>query len=279
MSQKSINSLNQHQSPIKLQPEEVPSKISTSKRLVSTSLMFSYFGDSHCYLNRKYSENNAIDFLHSNNFVRKDSLCLNNDETKDNEEEDMVNSEENESEDEENEYGQLNANGVYNQQYINQQPQDSNNKLPLFRFNLNQQFNLMTLNQIQQQQRPRFNSGNFTMAPNNFNFQSPYQVENYEKKGWICSQCNNFNYDTRNKCNRCHAARTSKKNKKNNVNNNNVNTNNRQFSERVGDWICFNCKNLNFSFRTICNRCQLSKEESEDMLVKYQMNNKDDINN
>ena len=138
MSQKSTNSVKQTPSPIKPLPEE------TSKRFVPSSLMFSYFNDSHCYLNRKYSENNAIDFNHSNNFVRKDSLCVNNEETKDNEEDDMVNSEENESEDEED--GQLNANGVYNQQYINQ---DSNSKLPLFRFNLNQQFNLMTLNQIQ----------------------------------------------------------------------------------------------------------------------------------
>ena len=186
MSQKSTNSVKQTPSPIKPLPEE------TSKRFVPSSLMFSYFNDSHCYLNRKYSENNAIDFNHSNNFVRKDSLCVNNEETKDNEEDDMVNSEENESEDEE--YGQLNANGVYNQQYINQ---DSNSKLPLFRFNLNQQFNLMTLNQIQQQQRPRFNSGNFTMLPNTFNFQPPYQVELPKKGGWVCSQCNNYNYNTR----------------------------------------------------------------------------------
>jgi hypothetical protein len=35
------------------------------------------------------------------------------------------------------------------------------------------------------------------------------------------------------------------------------------FVERVGDWNCFKCKNLNFSFRVICNRCQLTKKESE----------------
>lgn len=35
------------------------------------------------------------------------------------------------------------------------------------------------------------------------------------------------------------------------------------FVERVGDWTCFKCKNLNFSFRVVCNRCQLSKKESE----------------
>lgn len=33
------------------------------------------------------------------------------------------------------------------------------------------------------------------------------------------------------------------------------------FAERVGDWVCNNCKNLNFSFRNICNRCQMTKTE------------------
>jgi len=28
-------------------------------------------------------------------------------------------------------------------------------------------------------------------------------------------------------------------------------------AERVGDWLCLNCNNLNFSFRDICNRCDL----------------------
>ena len=135
MSQKSVHSLNiQNKSPIKNNPfcdedhTEVPSKISTSKKLPLTSPMFSYFSDSHVYLNRKYSENIGNDLLNSKNFLRKDSLCP-NDETKDNEEENGSNimySEENEdeenevSEEEDEEYGQLNANGVYNQQYKNQ---------------------------------------------------------------------------------------------------------------------------------------------------------------
>jgi hypothetical protein len=35
----------------------------------------------------------------------------------------------------------------------------------------------------------------------------------------------------------------------------------RPFGERTGDWICRNCRNLNFAFRTECNRCKLSKKE------------------
>ena len=36
-----------------------------------------------------------------------------------------------------------------------------------------------------------------------------------------------------------------------------------EFVEREGDWCCYRCKNINFSFRDICNKCQFSKEESE----------------
>ena len=39
----------------------------------------------------------------------------------------------------------------------------------------------------------------------------------------------------------------------------------KDFIERIGDWCCYKCKNLNFSFRDYCNRCELSKEISEEM--------------
>ena len=41
--------------------------------------------------------------------------------------------------------------------------------------------------------------------------------------------------------------------------NKNLNKYKKQFIERPGDWICGKCKNLNFSFREKCNRCNLSK--------------------
>ncbi len=41
--------------------------------------------------------------------------------------------------------------------------------------------------------------------------------------------------------------------------------------ERKGDWLCPKCRNLNFAFRLICNRCQLAKSEAENM-ISFQQN-------
>ena len=29
--------------------------------------------------------------------------------------------------------------------------------------------------------------------------------------------------------------------------------------EKFGDWVCFKCRNINFSYRSNCNRCNISK--------------------
>ena len=55
------------------------------------------------------------------------------------------------------------------------------------------------------------------------------------------------------------SALKNDKNKKRNEKKKNKNN----FVKREGDWTCFMCKNLNFAFRKICNKCKLPKEESE----------------
>ena len=40
----------------------------------------------------------------------------------------------------------------------------------------------------------------------------------------------------------------------------------RGFIERKGDWHCSKCKNINFAFRKECNKCKITREESEKRL-------------
>lgn len=40
----------------------------------------------------------------------------------------------------------------------------------------------------------------------------------------------------------------------------------KKFVERKGDWRCSKCKNINFSFRDKCNKCKITKEESQKYL-------------
>lgn len=58
-------------------------------------------------------------------------------------------------------------------------------------------------------------------------------------------------------CNNCQKNLEKKKKKKK-----------AEFVEREGDWSCYRCKNINFSFRDVCNKCQLSKDESEKKFIK-----------
>ena len=50
------------------------------------------------------------------------------------------------------------------------------------------------------------------------------------------------------------------------------NNNRRQFMERPGDWICYYCQNLNFTFRNNCNRCHVPRIESQRLIQKLEMN-------
>ena len=118
--------------------------------------------------------------------------------------------------------------------------------------------------------------------------ESDYIIEMFGRVGWICEQCNNFNYDTRNKCNRCGIQKLPKKISKMKRKNQKIkneqeklkekekkenhNHKNNILKERKGDWICAKCANLNFSFRVFCNCCNFSKIESEKLMKQSNYN-------
>ena len=43
--------------------------------------------------------------------------------------------------------------------------------------------------------------------------------------------------------------------------------------ERKGDWSCPKCRNLNFAFRTNCNRCHLNRTENKKYIQHCGKNN------
>jgi hypothetical protein len=91
------------------------------------------------------------------------------------------------------------------------------------------------------------NKSNFTYHKNGKNLpqknnEDEYLTQMFGKMGWICALCNNFNYQSRNKCNRCGALKKPKKI---------LNADNTKNS-----WICMNCKNFNNPFNNVCSRCK-----------------------
>ena len=89
-----------------------------------------------------------------------------------------------------------------------------------------------------------------------------YLIRMFGKYGWICRICNNFNFETRNKCNRCFYYKLPKTlieiNKQKEEN---KKLHKKKAKEKKTDWICLNCNNLNYAFRKFCNRCQIERND------------------
>ena len=64
----------------------------------------------------------------------------------------------------------------------------------------------------------------------------------------------------------------SDQNNNNYINKSNINKKKekkkKNFIQKENDWICYDCKNINFSFRNKCNRCKLLKEDSESKFLE-----------
>lgn len=98
--------------------------------------------------------------------------------------------------------------------------------------------------------------------------------------GWVCSECQNYNFCGRSSCNRCDKQKDDKdfNGKPKHLLKNETTQAKRVEPEietpakkdtqapvataaakkgrKDGDWVCPFCSNLNFSFRNECNRCK-----------------------
>ena len=265
-SSKMFNPFNHQISNIETELKEIMPQFLQNKIEEYSSPILSYFKTSNQYLIRKYSEDhNIIDMEKSSNFIRKDFYYSNEQNNSNSSKE--TNSNENSIDN-----NQINTNiNLINEMQI----QNNKNQYNLSNINFQNKVNKGN----NQKQGKTINSMmiiNNNMPIFSQNNNSNKNIEMFGKKGWICNFCNNFNYENRSKCNRCKIAKNNQKNKnlqKINFDKKNIQISNQtnqndlllkpKFSERVGDWFCFKCKNLNFSFRTFCNRCQLSKEDSD----------------
>ena len=100
-----------------------------------------------------------------------------------------------------------------------------------------------------------------------------FTPKNFKKNDY-----NNNNYNSSNNI-FINNINLNNNNNKNNINSEHKKTKKTKLKEREGDWTCFFCKNLNFSFRKKCNRCGIQREKSEILYDNYMENLKKIINN
>ncbi len=112
---------------------------------------------------------------------------------------------------------------------------------------------------------------------NKKNKDDEYLIEMFGKRGWICILCNNFNYETRIKCNRCGELKKPKKITNLKLKMKKQQTDENQSDNQNKDWVCSFCKNFNYSFRSVCNRCKIPKNPQ--IVENYNPSNSNYIKN
>lgn len=113
---------------------------------------------------------------------------------------------------------------------------------------------------------------------------------NFPDGGWECSKCQNYNFKGRKNCHRCKkskddediegkpehmmmapqakaAMKASQKQKRTTQKGKKAEE---EGAKTSGDWVCQGCSNHNYSFRNVCNKCQMSYDESANLLSSYQ---------
>ncbi len=93
-----------------------------------------------------------------------------------------------------------------------------------------------------------------------YNRRDDHRGNDSQKSDWICADCDNVNFAWRTECNSCGKAKEGnvkgyKSSFRDNNRSNNRRDRPRQENHGRNDWECPSCNNVNFSFRTECNKC------------------------
>ena len=208
--------------------------------------------------------NNMKNYNFINNYKNKESNFIYNNK-KENDKNKASGSNKNLTIEEEGKLGAFPKKEINNNN-INSFIESNNNELKIFIININcpsfkpSNFNNKEIKNITSESNTISNKvENKIRDKENGLAEDEYSIKMFGKKGWICVLCNNFNFETRILCNRCKSLKNPKKivytkSKIKKGLNSNKNKN-----EENNDWICSKCQNLNYSFRTICNRCKAPK--------------------
>ena len=255
-----------------------------------SSPLFDYFKGSDNYLSKIHER--TVDMRHSLNFIKKDNffgintkakVILNNinniyQNNKDNNKSrkdniisgDKNNSKQRFSYNYKNGFNSINdiqinnnINNInnYNNNYINNNYLLSNNNYP------QQIFNINYINLNNYQNVPRINNNNIiNKRKMTYSIEGPF-IGNYFNNILNQNSTPNQNQQNLNPILFSYNEEQSKLGVNNNKINSKKNINNakikrKPFDIREGDWKCPKCNNLNFSFRKICNRCQIPKPEN-----------------
>ena len=178
----------------------------------------------------------------------------------------------------------FNNNNSYNNNNINNNNNNNVNNVNNNNNNVNNVNNNKNNNNNNNKNKNDNNDNNNNLQEKNVILkEEDYIFEKFGKSGWECNNCNNFNFKSRTKCNRCGIEKfpklLSKIKKENEEKILNGERKKKPLIEREGDWLCSNCHNLNFAFRTFCNRCKLFKDNNNNNNINNNNINNNNINN
>lgn len=232
-----------------------------NKRKISSPIC-----DYYCGFDKILSETHkgSVDLTNSMNFIKKEDLIsnkcmINNPNINNNDLNYYINSEANYKLNNNNiDIDYNNSNNIINENNIDNMINDNNYNDNHFNDN---KLNYNELNQIDIDMNiinnniDKYNYMNvpYSQYMDYYNFMPESFINS---KFNIGDEINNINYNNKNK----YKNRKNKRDKnklKNDVNYNKKRDN--LLAVRDGDWLCQFCLNLNFSFRTFCNRCKAPK--------------------